>query len=215
MQKAHKDFSTYLSHLEKTKKDGPAIGAVVLNANPFTLGHKYLVEYASKNSTYLHIFVVSEDESFFSAKNRYKMVEEGVGEFINVIIHHTDNYLVSSATFPSYFIDEEKSVTKIHATLDAKIFKYHIAKTLGIDKRFVGTEPNDEATRIYNETMREVFESEPWPDKLKLIEIPRKELNGKVISASLVRKLIKDENLEKTKDLLVPTTYEYIKKLSL
>lgn len=210
MQKARNDFSSYLASIKETKKEGHVIGSVVLNANPFTLGHKHLVEYASKNSTFLHVFVVSEDESYFSAHDRYKMVETGVSDFDNVILHHTESYLVSSATFPSYFIDEDKSVTKIHADLDARIFKYHIAKTLGIDKRFVGTEPNDEATRIYNETMKEVFESKPDPNKPELIEIPRKEFDSEVISASRVRALLENGEIEKIKDIVPTSTYEYI-----
>ena len=141
------------------------------------------------------------------------MVEAGVGDFDNVILHHTESYLVSSATFPSYFIDEDKSVTKIHASLDARIFKYHIAKALGIDKRFVGTEPNDEATRIYNETMKEVFESKPDPNKPQLIEIPRKKFDGEVISASRVRALIENVEFEKIKCIVPTTTYEYIRDM--
>lgn len=209
MQKTREGFTSYLEKLRKTKVDGESIGAVVLNANPFTLGHQYLVDYGAKHSTYLHIFVVSEDASYFSAKDRYKMVELGVKNYDNVIIHPTESYLVSSATFPSYFIDEEKSVTKIHASLDARIFKYHIGKALEIDQRFVGTEPNDEATKIYNETMREIFESEP--NKIDFVEIPRKELNGEVISASRVRSLIDQGKIEEIKDLVPHTTYEYIK----
>lgn len=213
MQKAKYGFGSYLAKLEQTKVDGDVIGAIVLNANPFTLGHQYLVDYGAKHSTYLHIFIVSEDESYFSTANRYNMVKLGVKDYDNVIIHPTDSYLVSSATFPSYFIDEEKSITKIHASLDARIFKYHIGKALGINKRFVGTEPIDESTRIYNETMREIFENDP--NKLDLVEIPRKESAGEVISASRVRALIEDGKIEQIKNLVPQSTYEYIKKHNL
>lgn len=210
MQKARYGFASYIEKLKQSKVDGDVIGSIVLNANPFTLGHQYLVDYGAKHSTYLHIFVVSEDASYFSTTNRYNMVKLGVKNYDNVIIHPTDSYLVSSATFPSYFIDEEKSITKIHASLDARIFKYHIGKALGINKRFVGTEPIDESTRIYNETMREIFENEP--NKLDLVEIPRKESAGEVISASRVRALIKDGKIEQIKNLVPQSTYEYIKK---
>lgn len=213
MQKARYGFGSYLAKLEQTKVDGDVIGAIVLNANPFTLGHQYLVDYGAKHSTYLHIFIVSEDESYFSTTNRYNMVKLGVKDYDNVIIHPTDSYLVSSATFPSYFIDEEKSITKIHASLDARIFKYHIGKALGINKRFVGTEPIDESTRIYNETMREIFENEP--NKLDLVEITRKESSGEVISASRVRALIEDGKIEQIKNLVPQSTYEYIKNHNL
>lgn len=213
MQKARYGFASYIEKLKQSKVDGDVIGSIVLNANPFTLGHQYLVDYGAKHSTYLHIFVVSEDASYFSTTNRYNMVKLGVHNYDNVIIHPTDSYLVSSATFPSYFIDEEKSITKIHASLDARIFKYHIGKALGINKRFVGTEPIDESTRIYNETMREIFENEP--NKLDLVEIPRKESAGEVISASRVRALIEDGKIEQIKNLVPQSTYEYIKKHNL
>lgn len=213
MEKARDGFTSYLEKLKETKVDGESIGAVVLNANPFTLGHQFLVDYGAKHCTYLHVFVVSEDASYFSAKDRSKMVELGLKSYDNVIVHPTESYLVSAATFPSYFIDENKSVTKIHASLDARIFKNHIGKVLEIDQRFVGTEPTDEATRIYNETMREIFESEP--NKLDLVEIPRKELYGKVISASRVRTLIDQGKMEEIKDLVPQTTYEYIKNNNL
>ena len=208
MQRARNDFFAYLADLEQTKKDGDVIGGVVMNANPFTLGHKYLIDYASQNSTYLYVFVLSEDESYFSAKDRFNMVKAGVSEYDNVILHPTENYLVSSATFPSYFIDEDKSITKIHASLDANIFKNHIAKSLGITKRFVGTEPHDEATRIYNETMAKIFAL--GNGSLSLVEIPRKVFGHDVISASRVRKLIADGQVEKIKDLVPQTTYDYI-----
>ena len=213
MERARDGFTSYLEKLKETKVDGESIGAVVLNANPFTLGHQFLVDYGAKHCTYLHVFVVSEDASYFSTKDRSKMVELGVKSYDNVIVHPTESYLVSAATFPSYFIDENKSVTKIHASLDARIFKNHIGKVLEIDQRFVGTEPTDEATRIYNETMREIFESEP--NKLDLVEIPRKELYGKVISASRVRTLIDQGKMEEIKDLVPQTTYKYIKNNNL
>lgn len=212
MEKSRYGFKSYLNKLRQRKVDGDVIGSIVLNANPFTLGHQYLVDYGSKHSTYLHIFVVSEDASYFSAKDRYEMVKLGVKNYDNIIIHTTDSYLVSAATFPSYFIDEEKSVTKIHASLDARIFKYHIGKALEIDKRFVGTEPNDEATRIYNESMREIFEENPNPNVPELVEIPRKKFAGEVISASRVRKLLDEGKIDKIKDLVPQTTFDYIKK---
>ena len=42
-------FARYLRSLEKTKRDGKC-AAVVMNANPFTLGHRYLVERAAKEN---------------------------------------------------------------------------------------------------------------------------------------------------------------------
>lgn len=210
MQRSHNGFDKYLKNLEEKKVQANTIGAVVLNANPFTLGHRYLIEYALNNSDHLHIFVVSEDESYFKAKDRYNMVKLGVSDLKNISLHSTENYIVSSATFPSYFIDENKSITKIHAKLDARIFKNYIAKTLDINKRFVGEEPYDMATKVYNETMKETFLED---NDIDLIEIPRKKVCKDIISASKVRYLIKNNDIKKTKSFLPKTSYNYINEL--
>lgn len=212
MERAHKGFEYYLRNLEKTKVGENNIGSVVLNANPFTLGHRHLIEYGLKNSSHLHIFIVSEDESYFNTEDRYKMVDLGTRDLDNISLHKTENYLISSATFPSYFINEDKSVTKIQASLDAKIFKNHIAKALNIKKRFVGEEKNDETTNIYNKTMKEIFQS--GEDFIKLIEIPRKKSSNQIISASKVRDFLKNDKIEEIKNFVPKTSYEYIKNLS-
>lgn len=212
MERANHGFASYLKMLENEKVSGSNIGAVVLNANPFTLGHRHLIEYGLKNADYLHIFVVSEDESYFNTEDRYKMVDLGTRDLENISLHKTDNYLISSATFPSYFLDEDKSVTKIQASLDAKIFKNHIAKVLGIKKRFVGEEKTDETTNIYNQTMREIFND--GENKIELIEIPRKKSCEQTISASTVRAYLESGEIEKIKNLVPETTYNYIKNLS-
>ena len=140
------------------------------------------------------------------------MVKLGTSDLANISLHRTDNYLISSATFPSYFIDEDKSVTKIQASLDAKIFKNHIAKVLNIKTRFVGEEKTDQTTNIYNQTMKEIFEKEP--NRIELIEIPRKKTSDETISASKVRAFLRDGELEKIKGFVPETTYNYIKNMS-
>lgn len=212
MERAHHGFKTYLENLEKEKFPGDNIGAVVLNANPFTLGHRHLIEYGLNNVDHLHIFVVSEDESYFNTEDRYNMVNLGTSDLKNISLHSTDNYLISSATFPSYFLCENKSVTKIQASLDAKIFKNHIANVLGIKKRFVGEEKTDETTNIYNQTMKEIFND--GENKIELIEIPRIKSCEQTISASTVRAYLEDGEIEKIKNLVPETTYNYIKNLS-
>ncbi len=212
MERADKGFKSYLEKLSEKKVSVDNIGAVVLNANPFTLGHRHLIEYGLSHVKFLHIFVVSEDESYFNTNDRYNMVDLGTRDLKNISLHKTDNYLISSATFPSYFIDEDKSVTKIQASLDAKIFKNHIARVLGIKKRFVGEEKTDQTTNIYNQTMKEVFNKEP--NKIELIEIPRKKSSDEIISASKVRDYLEAGEVEKIKNFVPETTYSYIKNMS-
>ncbi|MGI6738785.1 MAG: [citrate (pro-3S)-lyase] ligase [Christensenellales bacterium] len=181
-------------------------GAIVMNANPFTLGHRYLVEYAMNHCDNLHLFIVSEDMSAFPRKVREKLVKEGTSDLKNIIYHPTESYLVSSATFPSYFIKESSKVTKAHASLDAAVFS-RIGAKLNITKRFVGEEPYSESTALYNSAMQKILPS----FGIDLTIIPRKaEDEYGIISASLVRKLLSEGNINATKDLVPITTYDFL-----
>lgn len=202
------NFSKYLKSLEKEKVNLDNIGAIVMNANPFTLGHRHLVQYGANHCDFLYIFLVSEDLSFFSTKERMKLVKEGCKDIKNIKILPTDKYLVSAATFPSYFIKKEDDLTKIHTRLDCAIFKNHIGRVLNIKKRFVGEEKEDQLTNLYNKTMKEELSKEPNP--IELIEIPRKMVDGRPISASKVRASIKDKNFKVLEKYLPQTSLDYI-----
>ena len=47
----------------------PPVGAIVMNANPFTKGHRYLIEKAAAECGFVYVFVLSEDKSVFSSKD--------------------------------------------------------------------------------------------------------------------------------------------------
>lgn len=205
MEKAVFGFPKFLEALKEKRVEGNEIAGIVMNANPFTNGHLHLVETAAKENDVVHLFVLSEDASVFPAEDRYELVKKGVAHLDNVYVHRTGNYMVSMATFPSYFLKETADVTKIHATLDAIIFKKYIAPTLSITRRYVGEEPYSISTNIYNQSMAEVFEGNP-----QLVVIPRKKAGDSVISASRVRKLLAEGNLEEIKSLVPDTTYEYL-----
>lgn len=191
------DFNNYLSRLlMETAEQNPLTasqkgtqGAIVLNANPCTLGHLHLIEYGLSQCDLLHIFLVREDLSYFSFEDRRKMLIAGIADYFidtpALILHDTADYLVSAATFPSYFLAENQDVTATQAKLDAKIF-CRIALNLQITKRFVGSEPLSETTAIYNKVLRQILSA----NAIELVEIPRKEVNSEVISASRVRKLL-------------------------
>lgn len=207
MERSH-NFESYLKTLEKEKTSSRDAGAIVMNANPFTLGHRYLVEYALDYCDFLYIFVVSEDLSFFTTKERVKLIQEGTKDLDRVKILPTENYLVSAATFPSYFIKKEDDLSQIHTRLDSRIFKNHIGRVLGVKKRFVGEEREDKLTNLYNRIMKEELEKEPNP--IKLIEIPRKTINGKAVSASRVRAAIKAGDFKSLEAYLPPSSLSYI-----
>ena len=199
-------FKNYLLDLaEKAYPDGVS-GAVVMNANPFTKGHLYLVEKAASQCDHLHIFVVSEDKSVFPYKVRRMIVEKGTEALKNVSIHESGPYIISSATFPSYFLKDETDVMKKHALLDATVFT-QIAKAMNIRIRFVGDEPFSAVTSVYNSVL-----SEELPKAgIELEVIPRVEYNSKPISASDVRLAVKNEDWSFLENVLPPSTVSYLK----
>lgn len=164
------------------------ISAIVMNANPFTLGHQFLVEQASRESSLVHLFLVSEDESVFPFSVRKKLVTEGTKHLENVILHDSGPYMISNATFPSYFQKDDAAVTRSHAAIDAAVF-LKIAQRLKITRRYVGEEPFSETTNLYNEVLGTML-----PEAgVALAVVPRKTVQGREISASGVRALIRED----------------------
>lgn len=186
----------------------PAVqGAIVANCNPFTRGHRYLIEEALKRCDYLHLFILSEDKSEFSTQERFAMVRKGTEDLDRIFLHPTSDYLVSSATFPTYFIKDKAKAAQAGCELDVRIFAKCIAKPLGITKRFVGTESTDEVTRKYNETMKEILPQYG----IELIEIPRLAFDGVPISAKTVRQGLKTgKTPEELTGLIPASTAEFI-----
>ena len=147
MENRRDGFGAYLRDLEKTRTEGKS-AALVMNANPFTLGHQYLVEKAAAACDTLHLFVVSEDASLVPFAVRRKLVEAGVAHLPNVVLHDSGPYIISNATFPSYFLKDEAAVIDGHARLDLAVFT-KIAAALNITARYVGEEPTSQVTGIY------------------------------------------------------------------
>lgn len=207
-------FDRYIRALAETKqpetkqsetKLSGTVAALVMNANPFTLGHQYLVETAAAACDTLHLFVVSEDASLFPYAVRKKLVEEGVAHLPNVICHDSDSYMISNATFPSYFLKDGEAAIRGQARLDLEIFT-KIAAALGISCRYVGEEPASQVTGLYNRIMREML-----PTKgIECREIPRKTYGGQAISASTVRQYLQAGSFEKARALVPDTTYQYL-----
>lgn len=204
MENRKNGFSDYLSSLSSSKKDGTS-AALVMNANPFTLGHQYLVETAAACCDTLHLFIVSEDASLFPFSVRKQLVLDGTSHIPNVICHDSGPYIISSATFPSYFLKDEETVIRSHAQLDLSIF-IRIAKALSITCRYVGEEPFSQVTGIYNQIMAQSLPAAG----IRCIVVPRKEINGKPISASEVRRCIHDGNFSALKYLLPASTLRYL-----
>lgn len=206
MENKRTGFSSYLNSLEKQKESAPRIAALVMNANPFTLGHQYLVEKAASENDILHLFIVSEDASLVPFSVHKKLVMEGTAHLKNIRYHDSGPYIISNATFPSYFQKDEQAVIENHAMLDLTVFT-KIASALGINRRYVGEEPTSLVTGIYNQIM-----SEKLPENgIECVIVPRKENKGAVISASTVRQALKEENWPLLEELVPETTLNYFK----
>ena len=203
MENRKSGFLNYLKNLEKTKKEGVS-AALVMNANPFTLGHQYLVETAAGKCDTLHLFVLSEDASLVPFTVRKKLVQAGVAHIPNVVLHDSGPYIISSATFPSYFLKDEAAVIDGHARLDLAVFT-KIAKALNVTHRFVGEEPTSQVTGLYNKIMAEELPKAG----IQCHIIPRKEADGKAISASTVRVALQNADWDTLKTLVPQTTLDY------
>ena len=180
----------------------PLRGVVVMNCNPFTLGHRYLIEQAAKQVERLFVMVVREDCSLFAYAERKAMVEQGVAHLENVTVIDGSEYAISQATFPTYFLKRLDDAADTQMLLDLDLFRRHIAPALGATVRFVGTEPTDRLTRRYNQLMHEVLAD--------VRETARLEKDGNAVSASRVRKAMDQGDMSKIRKLVPPTTLPYI-----
>lgn len=180
----------------------PLRGVVVMNCNPFTLGHRYLIEQAAKQVERLFVMVVREDCSLFAYAERKAMVEQGVAHLKNVTVIDGSEYAISQATFPTYFLKRLDDAADTQMLLDLDLFRRHIAPALGTTVRFVGTEPIDQLTRRYNQLMHEVLAD--------VRETARLEKEGNVVSASRVRKAMEQGDMSTIRQLVPPTTLPYI-----
>lgn len=206
MENVRNGIVRYVQSLQRPEEQANSIGAIVANCNPFTMGHRYLIEQAAACCDTLHVFLVSEDRSVFPTHVRYQLTKEGISDLENVILHETSDYLISSASFPTYFIRDKARASDANCELDIRIFCEFFARELGITKRFVGDEPFCEVTRRYNDAMRRIL-----PEyNMELIEIPRKKYGEMQISASHVRDCILKENYEKIRAIVPVSTFTYI-----
>ena len=183
MENRRGGLNGFLAELAKPADDRQPVGCIVAHANPFTLGHRYLIETAAAQCAWLHVFILSEDRGMFTPEERLQMAKEGCSDLSNVLIHPTGPYMVSSSTFPTYFLKEKHRAGDIHCELDVRLFGEKIAPALGVTRRYVGTEPNCAVTAQYNAQMKRLLPAYG----VDVIEIERKTLAGNVISASRVR----------------------------
>jgi len=210
MENGQQGLSVYVKYLQQIYKEtisdnNSVCGVIVMNANPFTLGHRYLIEQAAKQVDCLFIIAVKEDISDFSYSERLRMITDGCSDIGNVSVCEGSDYQISKSTFPTYFLKKLDDATDTHILLDLQLFCQHIAPALNATIRFVGTEPTDNLTRRYNELMKK---------QLPEHGIEVKEINrlttDMTVSASLVRKHIEENKLHKASKYVPSTTLPFL-----
>lgn len=222
------EYKKYLASLARPGRNG----AIVMNANPFTKGHRYLVEQAASQVDNLYVIVVKEDRSRFPYAERKAMIEAGCAGLDNVVVCEGSDYAISAATFPTYFLKKLDDATDTQIALDLDLFVNHIAQPLGVTVRFAGSEPEDALTRRYNELMAEILPGtsvavvrqahQPDPELVKgsalrqarrpidFVEIPRLEQKGKPLSATSLRRALDKGNLKEAMEYIPKSTVPYL-----
>lgn len=222
------EYKKYLASLARPGRNG----AIVMNANPFTKGHRYLVEQAASQVDNLYVIVVKEDRSRFPYVERKAMIEAGCAGLDNVVVCEGSDYAISAATFPTYFLKKLDDATDTQIALDLDLFVNHIAKPLGVTVRFAGSEPEDALTRRYNELMAEILPGtsvavvrqahQPDPELVKgsavrqarrpidFVEIPRLEQKGKPLSATSLRRALDKGGFKEAMEYIPESTVPYL-----
>ena len=206
MENRRGGLNRFLQELTKPADEEKPVGCIVANCNPFTHGHRYLIEKAASECAWVHLFILSENRGMFTPDQRLEMAKAGCADLPNVLIHPTGPYLVSSSTFPTYFIKDKQRVDDIHCELDLRLFGEKIAPALGITRRYAGTEPGCAVTAQYNARMKKLLPTYG----IELIEVERKAVSGNFISASHVRKLIGEGRWSELTALLPESTLKII-----
>ena len=231
---AHSNNS--FSESEANNSDTYDVGAIVMNGNPFTLGHLHLVEYAASKCHLLYLFVVSDKAVKGESLSREDLSKESIKESTNEGINK-DNDVASE---PVMFTPEERYEMIVRGTSHIKNCVVRRSEAYLVSRAtfpayFVRDEEKAEAVRTdldielfrrkiapaLNIKKRFVGEepyshiTKAYNDRMKellpesgieLIEIPRFEN----ISASKIRALIKEGKMEEVKVMVPESTYEVI-----
>jgi [citrate (pro-3S)-lyase] ligase len=207
MESVRGGIRSFLNTLEVPVRTGK-IGSIVMNANPFTRGHRYLAERAAGECDHVYIFVLSEDKSEYSARDRMEMVRNGTAHLKNVTVLPTGPYLISEATFPKYFLKDRETAQREHYLLDLAVFTRWFVPHFGITHRYAGTEPTCAVTAGYNRAMEEILPQ----SGVDFVEIERLKVNGQPISASAVRRGRSQGDTAALKELVPETTMRCFEK---
>lgn len=192
-------IDTFLNEFKQKYNLNKEYAAIVMNLNPMTMGHLYLIEKAAEENENVIVFVVEEDKSVFPFDLRYKIALEATAHLDNVVVVPSTEYMISKATFSTYFIKDEGVIDQLFSQIDFMIFTKYFAEILNIKRRYVGTEPYCKVTAAYNEVMLN--------SNFEMILVERLQKNDKFISASLVRELM-EKDITLIEEYVPEATYQ-------
>lgn len=200
------NINNFLAKVPKAvSQEKKKVAAIVMNANPFTLGHRQLVELASAENELVYVFVVATDASLFKTNERMDLVRKGTADLKNVLVISGGDYMVSKSTFPAYFLKSADDLIAVQTEIDALVFKNHIAPALAIKRRYLGTEPFSRTTNFYNQSLKNTLS----PDiDVKIVD--RFQVGGQVITATRVRQLIKHDQIADIAPFVPASTMKFI-----
>lgn len=208
-REAEEQIYKYIAKIRTDSIKNTDIGSIVMNCNPMTNGHLYLIESALQYVKFIYIFLVEEDRSEIPFGIRYEIVKTVLQKYSNIKVVPSGKFVLSYETMPIYFEKAEKQEEIIDATKDLKIFGEKIASQLHIGTRFIGEEPHDKITKQYNEAMKKLLPIYG----INVIEIPRLKYQDKIISASVVRKNMKDKKMDIVRQLIPPKAFEILENM--
>lgn len=208
MERRRDGAAAYIASIPRVLPGGKdRIGAVVLNGNPFTNGHRHLLMHAAARCAAVYAFVVESERTWTPFAERIRLAKAGCAGLANVLVVRGGPYIISPATFPTYFLKEDSDAAAIHACLDAAVFAERIAPALSISARFVGEEPLDPMTRSYNRALHETLPARG----IAVEEIPRLLHGGEPVSASRVRALAERGAFDQIGPLVPQATLDYLR----
>lgn len=205
MENSLQPLHAYLDSLRKLRRSGTS-GVIVMNCNPFTLGHRYLVSHAAREVDNLYIIPLLDSADGFTYEERREMILRGTRDIANVTVCEGSAYSVSRVTFPTYFIKRTDDATDRQIDIDLEVFARYIAPALGATVRFVGTEPLDPLTRRYNDAMLRTLPRRGIDVRV----VERLEGQGKPVSASATRTMIAANRMHAAMEQVPPTSRPFI-----
>ncbi len=199
----------YINYLSQYKVDKEYCSLVLMHANPFTMGHYKLVEYASKHSDHVYV-MLALNSGMFEPDDVAEMSTIACKDLKNVTVIRDRTDIIPRELFlPGYFERDDNP----NGSGDTMGFIDFIGKVikpaLNIKERFLGSEPID----IFTKKMNEESHKNLPKYGIKSTEIPRFcNKQGIPYSAKTVRNALKRNDWATIENMVPPITAKILKK---